>query len=83
MRTLFSKIMMGSMVAGAALAVSACGHNNSTNVAMTNMTDLNTMSSAGMTNDMSAMDQTGNMMMDNSAMTAGNDMGNAAMTNQM
>ena len=85
MRTLFTKLMMTSMIAGAALAVSACHKSDDTaNTADTNMTDLNTMdSSAGMTNDMSITDSMGNAgTTDNSAM-AGNDMNSTAPSNQM
>ena len=75
MRNLFSKIATGSMLVGAALLVSSCGHSDSTaNIADTNMTDLNTVdSSEGMTNDASAMDATANdanMMTDNASMSA-------------
>jgi len=80
MRTLFSKLITSSMIAGAALAVSACHHeDNTANTADTNMTDMNTMdSSAGMTNDMSATDSMGN-----SGMTTDNSVGadNGAMSN--
>ena len=85
MRTLFSKLITSSMIAGAALAVSACHHeDNTANTADTNMTDMNTMdSSAGMTNDMSATDSMGNSG-DNSMMS-GNDMSSnsGASSNQM
>lgn len=62
MRNLFSKFAIGSMIAGAALLVSACGQSESTaNTTDTNMTDLNTVdSSEGMTNDASALDATAN-----------------------
>jgi hypothetical protein len=77
MRTLFSRIATGSMLAGVALMVAACGHSTeATNTEDTNMTDLNTTdSSEGLTNDASAMDATANdsnMMMENSADTTGN-----------
>jgi hypothetical protein len=88
MRTLFTKLMTSSMIAGAALAVSACHHDdNSANTADTNMTDMNTMdSSAGMTNDMSATDSMGNsgMTTDNSAMGGNDAMSNSGTpSNQM
>lgn len=77
MRNLFTKLTAASLVVGAALLVSACGHHeNAATTADTNMTDLNTMeSSAGMTNDMSATDATAA----NASMAAGN--GAAAATN--
>lgn len=60
MRNLFTKLTMASLVAGAALLVSACGHHdNAAATADTNMTDLNTLdSSVGTTNDISATDAT-------------------------
>jgi hypothetical protein len=73
MRTLFSRIACGAMIAAAALTVSACGKSTEANTTEdVNMTDLNTMdSSEGMTNDASAMDSMGNdsnmMMTDNAA----------------
>ncbi len=82
MRTLFSKLMTSSMIAGAALAVAGCHHeDNTANTADTNMTDMNTMdSSAGMTNDMSATDSMGNsgMTADNGAMAGNDAMSNGA-----
>ena len=85
MRTLFTKLMMTSMIAGAALAVSACHKSDDTaNTADTNMTDLNTMdSSAGMTNDMSATDSMGNAGTTDNSAVAGNDMNSTAPSNQM
>ncbi len=87
MRNTFTKIATGSMIIGAALLVAACGHSdNAANTADTNMTDMNTMdSSAGLTNDMSAVDATAsdaNLSADNSAMAAPADNG-AAPANQM
>jgi len=83
MRNLFTKLTTASLVAGAALLVSACGHHeNAAATADTNMTDLNTMdSSAGLTNDMSATDATAadaNMAVDNAAAATTN-----ATANQM
>lgn len=70
MRNLFTKLGTGALLTAAALAVSACGHKSDTaNTADTNMTDMNTMdSSAGMSNDASAMDGSSN------AMTGGDNM---------
>jgi hypothetical protein len=58
---ILSKIAASSMVIGGALLVAACGHSDNTAAADTNMTNMDTMdSSAGMTNDASALDATGN-----------------------
>ena len=68
MRHLVSKLMTGSLVAGAALMVAACGHSDTTNTTdNTTMTDMNTMEPEGTTNDMTAVDAAGNsdMMMGN------------------
>jgi hypothetical protein len=86
MRNLFTKLMTSSMIAGAALAVSACHHDDAANNSDTNMTDMNTMdSSAGMTNDMSATDSMGNSGAADNSMMAGNDMSanSGAPSNQM
>jgi hypothetical protein len=57
MRSLLSKLATSSIVLGGALLVAACGHSDNTATADTNMTNMDTMdSSAGMSNDMSAMD---------------------------
>lgn len=83
MRNLFSKTATVAMLAGAALSIAACSKHDDTNAADTNMTDMNTMdSSAGMTNDMSAMDATGadaNMGGDNSMGAMGGDNSSNAM----
>lgn len=88
MRHLVSKLMTGSLVAGAALMVAACGHSDTTTATdNTTMTDMNTMEPEGTTNDMTAVDAAGNsdMMMgnttDNSAMmsNSGDMMTNNAM----
>ena len=56
-----SKIATSTFVIGGALLVAACGHSDNTAAADTNMTNMDTMdSSAGMTNDASAMDATAN-----------------------
>ena len=88
MRHLISKLMTGSLVAGAALLVAACGHSETANTTEnTTMTDLNTMSPEGTTNDMTAIDAASeNMAMDNSGAMMGNSggmMGNGAMSNDM
>ena len=75
MRHLISKLMTGSMVAGAALLVAACGSSETANTTEnTSMTDMNTMEPEGTTNDMTAIDAAGGNMADNSMM-----MDNAAM----
>lgn len=75
MRHLISKLTTGSLVAGAALLVAACGHSDTTNTSDTNttMTDMNTMEPEGTTNDMTAVDA------GNSDMMAGNSADNGAM----
>jgi hypothetical protein len=60
MRTL-SKIATSSLLIGGALLVAACGHSDNTANADTNMSNMDTVdSSAGMTNDASALDASGN-----------------------
>ncbi|MDH7637489.1 hypothetical protein [Sphingomonas oryzagri] len=60
MRTL-SKIATSTVVIAGALLVAACGHSDNTAATDTNMTNMDTMdSSAGMTNDASALDATAN-----------------------
>ena len=57
MRDLMSKLITGSMIAGAALFVSACGGGESANTAETNMTEMNSMEPMeGTTNDVTAVD---------------------------
>jgi hypothetical protein len=59
MRDLFSKLMTGSMIAGAALLVSACGGGETANTAETNLTEMNSMDTtmdAGSMNDVTAVD---------------------------
>jgi len=57
MRDLISKLMTGSMIAGAALLVSACGGGESANTAESNMTEMNSMEPMeGTTNDVTAVD---------------------------
>ena len=86
MRDLLNKLMTGSMVAGAALVVSACGGSESANTVenTTTVTEMDTMEPVdGATNDVTAVDGAGanamggnmsadaNMTMD-SNMTSGN-----------
>ena len=69
MRHLISKLMTGSMVAGAALLVAACGSSETANTTEnTTMTDLNTMEPEGTTNDMTAIDAAGGNVAENSMM---------------
>ena len=84
MRTLISKVLTGSMIAGAALLVSACGGNNETATENTLVTDLNaTEGMDTMTDNMTAVDGAMNggmmandsMMMSNDSMMMGNDTG--------
>ena len=57
MRDLMSKLITGSMIAGAALFVSACGGGESANTAETNMTEMNSMEPMeGTMNDVTAVD---------------------------
>jgi hypothetical protein len=58
MRDLFSKLMTGSMIAGAALLVSACGGSETANTAETNLTEMNSMDTmeSGSMNDVTAVD---------------------------
>ena len=58
MRALLSKMMTGTIVAGAALLVSACGGSETANTAEnTAMTDLNAMAPMeGTVNDMTVVD---------------------------
>ncbi len=70
MRNLFTKL---TFVAGAALAVAACGGSETANTTDNSMmSDMNTMEPAGTTNDMTAVDgaamDNGSMAMDNGSM---------------
>lgn len=80
MRDLFSKAMTGSMVAGAALLVAACGDDRAevNNTAMTEMDATDTMMD-GTTNDVTAIDA-GTGMDSNMAMDSNMTM-DANMTN--
>ena len=85
MRALISKVLTGSMVAGAALAVSACGPKTETTTATDNtmVTDMNTTEGMDtMTDNMTAVDgaMNGGMMAND---TMGNDMMMSNMSNAM
>ncbi len=77
MRALVSKIVTGSLVASAALMVSACGGNTETTADNTVVTDLNSTDSmeGTMSDNMTAVDGAmGNdMMMANDTMMMSND----------
>ena len=87
----FSKILTGSIVAGAALALSACGGNTETTADNATVTDLNStdMMDGTMSDNMTAVDGTmGNdtMMMSNDSMMSNDTMmmsNEAGMTNAM
>ena len=74
MRAMISKVLTGSLIAGAALAVSACGGSNEATTENTMVTDMNaTEGMDTMTDNMTAVDGTmnGGMMAND---TMGNDM---------
>ena len=82
MRTIISKVLTGSAIAAAALAVSACGSKTDTTTENTMVTDMNaTEGMDTMTDNMTAVDgsMNGGMMandtgmMGNDGMMAGND----------
>jgi hypothetical protein len=81
MRDLLTKLMTGSMIAGAALLVSACGSKEEANIADTNVTEMNAVDANMATDNMTAVDGAmGNdAMMANDANAMGNatDAGNA------
>lgn len=85
MRNIFFKVMTCSMIAGAALAVSACGGTNNDEANNAMMTDMNATDTMmdGTTNDVTAIDAgTGtdaNMTMD-SNMTGTTDMNTTGTT---
>ncbi|MEZ0497174.1 hypothetical protein [Sphingomonas sp. IW22] len=89
MRALISKVVTGSMIASAALLVSACGGNTEPTTENTVVTDLNTtdpMMDGTMTDNMTAVDGTmGNdaMMMNDTMMSNDMMMSNEATTNAM
>ena len=76
MRALISKVLTGSMIAGAALMVSACGGNNETATENTTVTDLNaTEGMDTMSDNMTAVDGAMNGgMMANDTGAMSNDM---------
>jgi hypothetical protein len=88
MRDLLAKVLTGSMIAGAALMVSACGSKEEANTTeTTNVTEMNTMDANMATDNMTAVDAangTGTMAGDMNAMNAtdanmaGGNMGNAS-----
>ena len=75
MRALISKVLTGSMIAGAALAVAACGPRTETTTDNTMVTDMNTAEGMDtMTDNMTAVDGAMNGgMMSNDSMMSGND----------
>lgn len=83
MRDLLSKLTTGTMIAGAALLVSACGSTEPANNTTANVEEMNTEDSMmnGTTNDM--MTNTDGAMMDgnNMAMDNMDNMGNMAADN--
>ena len=89
MRDLFSKLMTGSMVAGAALLVAACGGSETADTNTTNMTEMESTDPMmdGTTNDVTAVDgagMDGNMAMDsNMTMDANMSGGNMSSDNMM
>lgn len=76
MRALISKVLSGSMIAGAALMVSACGPKTETTTENTMVTDLNATEGMGtMSDNMTAVDGA----MDNGAMANDTMMSNDTM----
>jgi len=75
MRALISKVLTGSMIAGAALAVSACGPKTDTATDNTTVTDMNaTEGMDTMSDNMTAVDGSMNGgMMANDTMMMSND----------
>ena len=83
MRTIISKVLTGSAIAAAALAVSACGSKTDTTTENTMVTDMNaTEGMDTMTDNMTAVDgaMNGGMMAND---TMGNDMMMSNMSNAM
>ena len=76
MRAIFSKVLTGSAIAAAALAVSACGSSTETTTENTTITDMNATEGMGtMSDNMTAVDGAMNGgMMANDTMGMGNDM---------
>jgi hypothetical protein len=90
MRAIFSKVVTGSMIAGAALLVSACGDSTpaDTSVDNTMVTDMNSMEpmDGTMTDNMTSVDgaMANDTMMSNDTMMANDTMmSNDTMTNAM
>ncbi len=88
MRALISKVLTGSMIAGAALMVSACGPKTETTTENTMVTDLNaTEGMDTMSDNMTAVDgamdngaaMTNDTMMSNDTMMTSNTMSNTTM----
>jgi hypothetical protein len=82
MRALISKVLTGSMIAGAALAVSACGPKTDTTTENTTVTDMNATEGMDTQSDnMTAVDgsMNGGMMSNDTSMMS-NDSG-ATMSN--
>jgi hypothetical protein len=88
MRALISKVLTGSMIAGAALMVSACGPKTETTTENTMVTDLNaTEGMDTMSDNMTAVDgamdngaaMTNDTMMSNDTMMTSNTMTNTTM----
>ena len=86
MRALISKVLTGSMIAGAALMVTACGGGNETATENTTVTDLNSTDTMGgmgdtMNDTMTGVDGSGNtgMMANDTMMSNDTMMGNDAM----
>ena len=75
MRSIISKVLTGSLIAGAALAVSACGPKTETTTDNTMVTDMNTTDMGTMTDNMTAVDGSMNGgMMANDAMMSNDTM---------
>jgi len=91
MRAFISKVLTGSAIAAAALAVSACGSQTETTTENTMITDMNaTEGMDTMTDNMTAVDGAMNggmmandMMMSNDAMMSNDMMMSNSMTNAM
>jgi hypothetical protein len=77
MRAIISKVLTGSLIAGAALAVSACGPKTETTTENTTVTDLNASEGMDTTSDnMTAVDSSMNsgMMANDSSMMSNDTM---------
>ncbi|GGO93493.1 hypothetical protein [Stakelama pacifica] len=82
MRAIISKVVTGSMIAGAALMVSACGGSDETTPANTTVTEMNStdpMMDGTMSDNMSMVDGT----MGNDAMLMNDTMTNEMTGNEM